>query len=136
MRQRMLNWLRLSSFLVLPLFSCKKKEKRVFDDFPPGKFDFIWIWDVNGTKDTLVGEVSGPYPIGDDYFFRRYLKLGEDKLAFEVQTYDNVELKKFGIQKPFVHVGHVINSQISHNKLIINYMSGDTLIGSYNLTRK
>ena len=50
--------LKYSSILVLFLFSCKKKQKGFFDDFPPGKFDFVWISDQNGVKDTLTGKSS------------------------------------------------------------------------------
>jgi hypothetical protein len=135
MKQHTLNLLTYSSLLVIVLLSCKKEEKRIFDDFKPGKFDFVWISDHNGIKDTLKGEVSGPYYLGTGYFFRKHLTFGETNLSFVFTsringvTIDNISIYQTQFD------AKISKYTITDNNLNVDFNKQDTLIGSFNLTR-
>ena len=137
MKQHTFKWLSYS-LLVLLLISCNKKDKGFFDDFPPGKFDIIWISDLNGIKDTILGEVSGPFPVGTSYSFRRRFIQGENQTGFSLNarsngiTIDNVSYYKY----PDLINTKIVNSVINDNNLFLSLNSGDTLIGTINLIRK
>ncbi|WP_148235416.1 hypothetical protein [Fluviicola taffensis] len=135
MKPNILNWLRYSSVLVFVLLSCKKEENRIFDDFQPGRFDFIWISDHNGIKDTLKGEVSGPYHLGGGYFFRKHLTFGEDNMSFMFSSRSNgVTIDNISIYQTQFDA-KISNYTISDNNLNVDFNKQDTLIGSFNLTR-
>ncbi|MDR0801703.1 hypothetical protein [Fluviicola sp.] len=140
MKQSIFKLLSCSLILLFAL-SCKKKKALagdLFNGFPPGKFDVIWIFDQNGIKDTLSGEFSGPYPSAAiNYIFIRRPALGENRFGFSLNTrsggkIDNVTYYWY----PYSIDAKIVNSQVDKNNLFISYNSGDTLTGTINLTRK
>jgi hypothetical protein len=133
MKQHILNWLSFS-IIILLLFSCKKKSKGVLGDFPPGKFDFVWAWNQNGTNHTVTGEVSGPYPLGGDYSFRRKLILGENEPDFELHG-NNTTFYNFSLEQS-IYNARVVSYDITTNSLFLSFERGDTLTGTFNLIRK
>ncbi|MDR0801705.1 hypothetical protein [Fluviicola sp.] len=138
MKQSIFKLLSCSLILLFAL-SCKKKKGWAggfFDGFPPGKFDAVWIFDQNGTKDTLSGEFSGPYPIGTGYNFIHQL-VPNELIGFSLNSrsggrIDNVTYYWY----PHLINAKIVNSQVNKNNMFISYNSGDTLTGTINLTRK
>lgn len=126
----MLKLLSCSILLVIAI-SCKKKAVGLFEDFPPGKFDFVWTTNHNGINDTLAGEVSGPYPIQTDYFFTKRLTNGDDNLSFSLDS-KNIRLTINNLHFD----AKITNFLKEENYLIVDFNKQDTLIGSLNLTRK
>jgi hypothetical protein len=136
MKQSIFKLLSCSIILLFAL-SCKKKQKGFFDGFPPGKFDVVWIFDQNGTKDTLSGEFSGPYPVGTNYGFRRQLALGENRPGFALDARLGDKISNVSYYwYPHLIDAKIVNSQVNKNNMFISYNSGDTLTGTINLTRK
>jgi hypothetical protein len=129
------------SIILLFALSCKKNKGLAggfFDGFPPGKFDVVWIFDQNGTKDTLSGEFSGPYPVaGPIYGFRRRPVLGENLPGFALMPRSGERINNISYYwYPHLIDAKIVNSQVDKNNLFISYNSGDTLTGTINLTRK
>ncbi|MDR0801131.1 hypothetical protein [Fluviicola sp.] len=126
------------SIILLFTFSCKKK-KGIFGDFTPGKFDFVWVWNQNGVPDTVTGEVSGPYPLGGNYQFRRQLVPGEDEPDFKLSS-NGVTLLLFHLEFSgyYASVNHssITSYDITTDKLFLSFEKGDTVTGTFTLTRK
>ncbi|MNV21617.1 hypothetical protein D3C71_1125580 [compost metagenome] len=133
MKQHILRSLSFSLILLLS-FSCKK-EKRVLDDLPPGRFDFVYVLNDNTNHDTITGELSGPY-ISSTYTFIVRQELLMDK-----------QLKSFTVGSPKGIVNGYFLAQVNtsanidyedHNSdhLLIHFESGNGLSGSLSLTRK
>ena len=117
------------------VFSCKK-QKGVLDDFPPGRFDFVYVLNTSLNQDTIIGEVSGPYVKEYAYSFRVKQELSTDKSLkfFKVGTYKKINGGYFIAQ---VNTDATIDFE-DHNTdhLMVHFASGDTLSGSLTLTRK
>ena len=135
MKQNTLKCLSCSLILLL-ILSCKK-EKGVLDDFTPGKFDFVCIWNKNGIQDTVTGEVSGPYLQAMNYYFRVKQELGTVNFlkSFEVGSYKGMT------NTPFYSLALSISASITSSdhdsdNLFVSFQSGSTLNGTYKLTRK
>lgn len=131
MKQNTLRSLSCSLILLFAL-SCKK-EKGVLDDFDPGRFDYICIWNKNGVHDTLLGEVSGPYLQGGHYNFKTKSELESPNVVFRL-----FEFKSF---TRFNAVGIDLDASITseeHNSdyLLVQFQSEEPLSGSFRLTRK
>lgn len=135
MRQHILKWLSFSLILLAAL-SCKKK-KGVLDDFNPGRFDFVCIWEKNGAKDTVTGEVSGPYLQSMNYYFR--VKQELDALSslktFKVGTYQGMTNNNFYTSALYIDAS-IISSDHDSDNLFVSFESGTALNGTFKLTRK
>ena len=135
MRQHILKWLSFSLILLAAL-SCKKK-KGVLDDFNPGRFDFVCIWEKNGAKDTVTGEVSGPYLQSMNYYFR--VKQELDALnslkTFKVGTYQGMTNTNFYTSALYIDAS-IISSDHDSDNLFVSFESGTALNGTFKLTRK
>ena len=127
----------LSSFLLFLLFTGCKKEKGALDDLPPGKFDFVCIWNKNGVQDTVTGEVSGPYLQAMEYYFRVKQELGTTNFLkeFRVGTYKGMANTSFRVQGLYIS-SSITSSDHDSDNLFVNFQSGSTLNGTYKLTRK
>lgn len=134
MKQDILKSLSFSLILLFS-FSCKK-EKGALDDFPPGRFDFVYLLNYNSNQDTITGELSGPYVKSSYYIFRIRQELLMDKQlkAFTTGAYEKIVNSQFAGQ---VNRGGIITYE-DHNSnyLLVRFESGDTLSGSLTLTRK
>ena len=134
MKQNTFKWL-ICSLTLLFMISCKK-EKGVLDDFPPGRFDFVYLLKNNANQDTITGELSGPYIKSSYYIFRIRQELLMDKQlkAFTTGAYEKIINSQFAGQ---VNRGGIITYE-DHNSdyLHVKFESGDTLSGSLTLTRK
>lgn len=130
------NTLRSLSFSLILLFSFScKKEKGALYDFPPGRFDFVYVLNNNSNQDTIIGELSGPY-VSSTYTFIVRQELLMDK-----------QLKSFTVGSPKGIVNGYFLAQVNtsanidyedHNSdhLQVHFESGSTLSGSLTLTRK
>jgi hypothetical protein len=126
----------LLPFLILPTILSCKKEKGALDDFPPGRFDFVYILNTSSNEDTIIGELSGPYVKSSYYTFevRQELSMDKSLKAFSVGTYKKIIDNTFKAQ---VNTGSTItyeNHDADH--LLVQFAAGDTLSGSLALTRK
>ncbi|WP_343747851.1 hypothetical protein [Fluviicola sp.] len=131
------NTLRSLSFSLILLFSFScKKEKGALYDFPPGRFEFVYVLNTNTNQDTIIGELSGPYLYSSNYSFmvRQELLMDKSLKIFKVGTYKSINN---GIFKAQVNTGATIDYE-DHDSdhLMIHFASGDTLSGSLTLTRK
>ena len=129
-----LKWLSCS-LVLLSILSCKK-QKGVLDDFPPGRFEFVYLLNTNSNQDTIVGEVSGPYVKEYAYSFIVRQELSTDKSLkiFKVGTYQKINGGYFIAQ---VNTDATISYEDhSSDYLMIHFEAGDTLSGSLALTRK
>ena len=123
------------SLILLVAFSCKK-DKGVLDDFPRGKFNFVYILNNNSNQDTITGELSGPYLYTPDYIFivRQELSMDKSLKSFAVGSYKRINGSRFAAQ---VNTGSIItHEEHDSDNLLIQFASGDTLSGSLSLTRK
>lgn len=134
MSHSILKWLSGSLILLLVL-SCKK-QKGVLDDFPPGRFDFVYVLNTSSNQDTLFGEVSGPYVKEYAYSFivRQELSIDKSLKLFKVGTYKKINGGYFIAQ---VNTDATISYE-SHDSdyLSVRFEAGDSLSGSLTLTRK
>jgi hypothetical protein len=129
-------------FGIIPLIACClfisgcHKEKGILDDFPPGRFDFVYLLKTGPNQDTLTGEVSGPYIYSASYVFevRQDLSMDKSLKDFLVGTYKKINNSYFKAQ---VNISSTITYE-DHNTdhLLVHFESGDTLSGSLTLTRK
>ncbi|MNJ86645.1 hypothetical protein D3C87_41490 [compost metagenome] len=136
MKQNILRSLSFSFSLILLIsFSCKK-EKGALDDFPPGRFDFVYILNTDANQDTVTGEVSGPYVQTGKYYFRIKQELSIDKLlkSFSVGTYKKINNERFYAQVNTSST--IIYEKHDADNLLIRFDSGNNLSGSLTLTRK
>ncbi|MNJ86649.1 hypothetical protein D3C87_41530 [compost metagenome] len=134
MSSSILKWLS-GSLILLIILSCKK-QKGVLDDFPPGRFDFVYILNNSSNQDTIIGELSGPYVKSSYYNFRVRQELSMDKSlkSFAVGTYKKITGSHFAAQ---VNTGSTIIYEDHHSDyLLVRFKAGDTLSGSLTLTRK
>ena|GEM_PF-2481174 len=127
----------LSCSLILLIFLSCKKQKGVLDDFPPGRFDFVYVLNQNTNQDTIVGELSGPYLYSSTYYafeVRQELSMDKSLKDFSVGTYKKINGGHFAAQ---VNTSSTITYE-DHNSdhLVVHFASGDTLSGSLTLTRK
>ncbi|TSJ44822.1 hypothetical protein [Fluviicola chungangensis] len=134
MSHNILKWLS-GSLILLSVLSCKK-QKGVLDDFPPGRFDFVYVLNTSSNQDTVSGELSGPYVKSSYYTFevRQELSMDKSLKAFSVGTYKKIIDNTFKAQ---VNTGSTItyeNHDADH--LFVQFAAGDTLSGSLTLTRK
>ncbi|MNY06462.1 hypothetical protein D3C86_1392200 [compost metagenome] len=134
MRQNTFKWLSYSLILFFS-FSCKK-EKGALDDFPPGRFDFVYILNTGANQDTVKGEVSGPYVQALEYYFRIKLELSIDKSLkfFRLGTYKKINNESFYAQVNTYST--IIYEKHDADNLLIRFDSGNNLFGSLSLTRK
>jgi hypothetical protein len=134
MSHNILKWLS-GSLILLSILSCKK-QKGVLDDFPPGRFDFVYILNNNSNQDTINGELSGPYVKSTYYIFevRQELSMDKSLKAFSIGSYKKVIDGHFAAQ---VNTDATITYE-DHDSdhLVVRFASGDTLSGSLSLTRK
>ncbi len=133
MKQNIFKYLSYSLVLLF-LLSCKK-EKGALDDFDPGKFDYICIWKKNNNADTLVGEVSGPYIQGGSYIFRVKKELINTNNSFSIGRPSKSNPTLFSAQA-LPESAPVTFSEHDLDHLWVNFQKGDSLIGSFVLTRK
>ncbi|MNU89642.1 hypothetical protein D3C71_794870 [compost metagenome] len=131
MKQNILKSLSFSLILLFS-FSCKK-EKGALDDLPPGRFDYVCIWNKNGIQDTLIGELSGPYLQGGHYNFKTKSELEFPNVVFRLFDFEN--FRRFNV------VGLNLDASITScehdsDHLWVNFQKGDTISGSFTLTRK
>lgn len=148
MKQNILKWLSCSLILLVVL-SCRKKEKGALDDFNSGRFDFVCIWNKNGIEDTLTGEVSGPDATSESqYYFMVRQELGSSVKGFGVGNYSGmvnglfstIGLWSLSGNISFPPPGLWMRGKITYEEhdsdhLWVNYQSGDTLSGTFKLTR-
>jgi hypothetical protein len=137
MKQSIFKLLSCSLILLFAL-SCKKEKKglRVLDGFPPGKFDFVWVWNQNGVPDTITGEVSGPYPSsGGNYHFRRQLVSGEDEPDF-ILGGNGATFYTFYLEFSSIYDANITSYDITKDKLFLSFEKGNTVTGIFSLTRK
>ncbi len=139
MRHNIAKWLS-ASLILLSILSCKK-EKGVLDDMDSGKFDFVCIWEDNGNKDTLAGEVSGPDGSSPNYYFmvKQELNTNNSLKDFKVGYYSKI------INQPF-SAGGLLNAKITSEEhdadhLFITFQNNDSSLGpivtgTFKLTRK
>lgn len=131
------NILRSLSFSLILLFSFScKKEKGALDDFPPGKFDFVYVLNNNSNQDTITGELTGPYVKSAYYILeiRQELSMDKSLKAFNIGTYKKITSSRFAAQ---VNIGgNIIYEDHNTDYLQVKFESGDTLSGSVTLTRK
>jgi hypothetical protein len=134
MKQNTFKWLSCSLILLIVL-SCKK-QKGVLDDFDSGQFDFVCIWEKNGVKDTVTGEISGPYLQSLYYYFRVKQELGgiSSLKEFKVGTYKGMTNTNF--YAPALYIDAIITTS-DHNSdnLFVSFESGSILSGTFKLTR-
>ncbi len=120
--------------LIVFLFSCKKK-KGVLDDFPPGRFHFVYVLKNNANYDTITGELTGPY--GSAYYtlkVRQELSMDKQLKGFNIGAYKKMTGSRFSAQ---VNIDGVITYEDhTSDYLLVHFESGDTLFGSLTLTRK
>lgn len=131
------NTLRSLSFSLILLFSFScKKEKGALEDIPSGKFDFVYLLNINSIQDTITGELTGPYIKSGLYIFRirQQLQMNKQLKAFTVGTYKKIIGNRFAAQ---VNIGGDITYEDhTSDYLQVKFESGDTLSGSLTLTRK
>ena len=123
------------SLILLVSFSCKK-QKGVLDDFPLGRFNFVYVLNSNTNYDTITGEVSGPYSYTGNYSFVVRQELSMDKLlkSFRVGNYNSIINERFLAQP---NTSSTIDyEEHDSDYLLVRFTSGDTLTGSLTLTRK
>ena len=134
MKRNILKWLS-GSLILLSVLSCKK-QKGVLDDFPPGRFDFVYILNNNTNQDTITGELSGPYVFSSSYVFevRQELSIDKSLKSFSVGSYKKINNGYFIAQ---VNTSSTITYE-DHNSdyLLVRFEAGDSLSGSLTLTRK
>ncbi len=134
MSHNILKWLSGSLILLLVL-SCKK-QKGVLDDFPPGRFDFVYVLNTNTNQDTITGELSGPYVFSSSYVFevRQDLLMDKSLKDFSVGAYRKINGGYFKAQ---VNTSSTITYE-DHDSdyLSVRFEAGDSLSGSLTLTRK
>ena len=139
MKQSILKWLSIS-LILLVVFSCKK-QKGILDDFDSGRFDFVCVWEKNGIKDTVTGEVSGPYSQSPYYYFRVKQELGgiSSLKDFEVGSYSRMLNETFRSQGLYI-LGKISYEEHDDNHFLVHFgssdISSDTLNGTFTLTRK
>ena len=106
------------------------------DDFPPGRFDFVYILNNNTNQDTITGELSGPYVFSSSYVFevRQELSIDKSLKSFSVGSYKKINNGYFIAQ---VNTSSTITYE-DHNSdyLLVRFEAGDSLSGSLTLTRK
>lgn len=106
------------------------------DDFPPGRFDFVYILNTSSNQDTITGELSGPYVRSSYYILevRQELSMDKSLKSFNIGNYKKILTSRFAAQ---VNIGGDITYE-DHNSdyLLLQFASGDTLSGSLTLTRK
>ena len=134
MKQNTFKWLSYS-LILLASFSCKK-QKGVLDDFPRGKFDFVYLLNSNTNYDTIMGEVSGPYAYSGYYSFIIRQEVSMNKLlkGFIVGDYNSIINERF-LAQPNTSSTITYEEHDSYH-LLVHFASGDTLSGSLILTRK
>ena len=106
------------------------------DDFPPGRFDFVYVANNNTDQDTIVGELSGPYVSSSYYILKVRQELSMDKSlkSFNIGNYKKILNSRFAAQ---VNMGgNITYEDHDSDYLLIRFESGDTLSGSLTLTRK
>lgn len=129
------KWLGLSFLFLVILLSCKKK-KGVLDDFPPGRFHFIYVLKNNTNYDTITGELTGPYVRSAYYMLevRQELLMDKQLKSFNIGDYKKITRSRFSAQ---VNIGGTITYEDhTSDYLLVHFESGDTLFGSLTLTRK
>lgn len=129
-----LKWLSGSLILLLVL-SCKKP-KGVLDDFPPGRFDFVYLSNNNTDQDTIIGELSGPYVSSSYYILKVRQELSMDKSlkSFNIGNYKKILNSRFAAQ---VNMGgNITYEDHDSDYLSVRFEAGDSLSGSLTLTRK
>ncbi|MNY06463.1 hypothetical protein D3C86_1392210 [compost metagenome] len=134
MSSSILKWLS-GSLILLIILSCKK-QKGVLDDFPPGRFDFVYILNNSSNKDTIIGELSGPYLYSSNYRFivRQELLTDKSLKSFTVGTYKSINNGYFAAQ---VNIdGTITYEDHDSDHLLVRFEAGDTLSGSLSLARK
>lgn len=129
-----LKWLSCS-LILLSILSCKK-QKGILDDFPPGRFEFVYVLNTSSNQDTITGELSGPYVKSSYYILevRQELLMDKSLKSFNIGNYKKILTSRFAAQ---VNIGGDITYE-NHDSdhLMIHFASGDTLSGSLTLTRK
>jgi len=134
MSHSILKW--LSCSLILLIFLSCKKQKGVLDDFPPGRFDFVYVLNNGSNQDTIIGELSGPYVKTSYYILevRQELSMDKSLKSFNIGNYKKILNSYFAAQ---VNIGGNITYE-DHNSdhLTVQFESGDTLAGILTLTRK
>lgn len=139
MKQNTLKWLSFS-LILLSVLSCKK-QKGILDNMDSGRFDFICVWEKNGVKDTVTGEVSGPYSQSPYYYFRVKQELGgiSSLKDFEVGSYSRMINETFRSQGLLI-LGKISDEEHDGDHLWVHFessdISSDTLSGTFTLTRK
>lgn len=129
-----LKWLSCS-LILLSILSCKK-QKGVLDDFPPGRFDFVYVLNNNTNQDTIIGELSGPYVRSSYYILevRQELLMDKSLKSFNIGNYKKILTSRFAAQ---VNIGgNITYENHDSDHLSVHFESGDTLSGTVTLTRK
>lgn len=119
----------------LLLTGCKK-EKGVLDDFPPGRFDFIYVLKNNANYDTIAGELTGPYVRSAYYILevRQEVLMDKQLKSFNIGAYKKITSSRFAAQ---VNIDGIITYEDhTSDYLLVHFKSGDTLSGSLTLIRK
>ncbi|MNE54486.1 hypothetical protein D3C87_22010 [compost metagenome] len=118
------------------LISGCKKEKGVLDDFPPGRFNFVYILNNNSNQDTVIGELSGPHVESLNYFFmvRQELLMDKQLKGFNVGTFKSIINGHFAAQVNTSST--IIYEDHTSDYLLVRFDSGNNLYGSLTLTRK
>jgi hypothetical protein len=130
MKQNMLRLLSCSLILLLVL-SCKK-QKGELSDFPRGRFNFVFSYTINGLDNSVNGEVSGPYQTGGNYEFHIRPQVHLEYSTIRLASYDNI----FRISLLSSDItANVTSKDHDSDNLNIQFQSGDTLSGSFILTR-
>lgn len=135
MKQNTLKLLSCSLILMI-IFSCKK-EKGALDELDSGRFDFVCIWEKNGVKDTVTGEVSGPYLQSMNYYFRVKKEIGDinSLREFKVGTYKGMTNTNFYAPALYIDAS-ITSSENDADNLFVGFESGNVLSGTFRLTRK
>ncbi len=140
MSHNILKWLS-GSLILLTILSCKK-QKGILDDFDSGRFDFVCIWEKNGVKDTVIGEVSGPDASTPSYYFMVKQELGTIPSLKDFKIGNYAEIVNGPFYSPGLLILHSKVTYEEHDKdhLLVYFesldTSSDTLNGTFKLTRK
>ncbi|MDR0801129.1 hypothetical protein [Fluviicola sp.] len=141
MKQSIFKWLSCSLILLVVALSCRKKERGVLEDFPPGKFDVVCIWNMNGEQDTVTGEASGPYLQSMNYYFRVRQTLGYHLKDFKVGEFKKMLGELF--QVSHLAISATITYEEHDADHLLVYFKNDNpafgyqpVNGTFKLTRK
>jgi hypothetical protein len=124
---RLLNF----SLLVLLFFACKKDQGELHD-FPRGRFNYTFLWNLNGVDHSLNGEVSGPYENTGHYRFTIRPQANVNYTSFTLAQ--NTKIYRILLDESDIY-GDITSISHTDNQMDIQFQLGDSLNGSFNLIR-